>query len=53
MSSKGRFVKFLPKERGTYFIESGITEFKDIVDCFYDLGKYSGNTIEIDSASPT
>jgi hypothetical protein len=29
------FVKFLSKHRGTYFIESRISEFEDIVDGFH------------------
>jgi hypothetical protein len=31
------FVKFLPTHRLTYFIESRITEFEDIVDGFHEL----------------
>jgi hypothetical protein len=30
------FDKFLPKHRGTYFIESWITEFEDIVEGFHE-----------------
>jgi hypothetical protein len=38
------FDKFLPKDRLTYFIESRIAEFEDIVDGFHFLGKWSRNT---------
>jgi hypothetical protein len=33
------FVKFLPKDKLTYFIESRIAEFEDIVDGFHEFGK--------------
>jgi hypothetical protein len=32
-------VKFLAKDRLTYFIESRIAEFEDIVDGFHEFGK--------------